>query len=376
MAQLNESVGADVPTPGRGPGQDPGPLRQGQGHRRAERDVGRRRGCSRSSRPPPTSRPRAASASCAPSSVSAAAPPRPSRQPVEQPPRRPRRPESRLADRSTLGRRCRELEAGGGPSRRARRPAGMAERRFAASARAAPSEQIAARRSRTASDDVGDRTRFRAASTDRASPSRADADSGRQQDQVVAVDDLVGHAGREVAGVAAGDAAQLGGLDEHHAAGERDAVGAGDVDGVALAEAARRRRRRRPGSRLVWRSTSARRAPSSTVTVPATWEAKAIHSLRAGSLRRWASNVVPTGSSAIAPASTAGRPALAMTVRTPDHEAIRAASSLRRHAAAPPPAAAAAGADGEQRVVAAHRRHELGVGVRRAGRRCTGRRGR
>ena len=62
--------------------------------------------------------------------------------------------------------------------------------------------------------------------------------------------------------------------------------------------------------------------------MPATWDAKAIHSLRADSLRRWASNVVPTGSSAIAPASTAARAALAMTVRTPDHDAIRAASSF------------------------------------------------
>ena len=43
--------------------------------------------------------------------------------------------------------------------------------------------------------------------------------------------------GGKLAGVAAGDLAQLGGLDEHHAAGERDPVGADDVDRVALAEA-------------------------------------------------------------------------------------------------------------------------------------------
>ena len=60
----------------------------------------------------------------------------------------------------------------------------------------------------------------------------------REQDEVVAVDDLVDHARREVAGVPAGHPAQLGGLDEHHAAGEGDPVGADDVDGVALAEAA------------------------------------------------------------------------------------------------------------------------------------------
>ena len=41
MAQLNESVGADVPIAGGGPGEDPGPLRQGQGDGRAERGLRR-----------------------------------------------------------------------------------------------------------------------------------------------------------------------------------------------------------------------------------------------------------------------------------------------------------------------------------------------
>ena len=43
----------------------------------------------------------------------------------------------------------------------------------------------------------------------------------------------------QVAGVAAGDAAQLSGLDEHHAAGEGDALGVGDVDRVPGTERAR-----------------------------------------------------------------------------------------------------------------------------------------
>ena len=70
------------------------------------------------------------------------------------------------------------------------------------------------------------------------------------------------------------------------------------------------------------------RAPSSTMIAPAVWAAKAIHSLRAVRLRRRASNRVPTGSPAAAAASTPERAALAITVGTPDHEAIRAASSL------------------------------------------------
>ena len=41
MAQLNETVGDDVPTLAEVAGEDRGPLRQGQGRRRAQRDVGR-----------------------------------------------------------------------------------------------------------------------------------------------------------------------------------------------------------------------------------------------------------------------------------------------------------------------------------------------
>ena len=51
MASLGEAVGEDVPTLRRGPRQDRGPLRQGQGHGRAQREHGRATACSRSSRP-------------------------------------------------------------------------------------------------------------------------------------------------------------------------------------------------------------------------------------------------------------------------------------------------------------------------------------
>ncbi len=59
MAQLNESIGCRRADVQGGRGEDPGPLHQGQGHLRARRDIRRVRGCSRSSRPPRTSRPRA-----------------------------------------------------------------------------------------------------------------------------------------------------------------------------------------------------------------------------------------------------------------------------------------------------------------------------
>ncbi|MEL0041437.1 MAG: hypothetical protein VW685_08970, partial [Ilumatobacter sp.] len=61
---------------------------------------------------------------------------------------------------------------------------------------------------------------------------------------------------------------------------------------------------------------------------PATSAANAIQSLRAGRRRSWASKVVPTADPWTASTSTESRAALAITVRTPDQEAIRAASSL------------------------------------------------
>ena len=100
------------------------------------------------------------------------------------------------------------------------------------------------------------------------------------------------------------------------------------------------------------------------MTDPATRAAKAIHSLRAASLRRWASKLVPTASSATAPASTPGRAALAITVRTPDHEAMRAASSLLAMPplprSLPPCARPGSRAAGRRRCT---RVDELGVGI-------------
>ena len=116
------------------------------------------------------------------------------------------------------------------------------------------------------------------------------------------------------------------------------------------------------------------RAPSSTMTDPATRAAKAIHSLRAGSLRRWASKRgARPASSATASASTPARAALAITVRTPDHDAIRAAASLLAMPPLPrslPPRAGPIAAAGRRRPPGRRARRR----GRRAGRPCTGRR--
>ena len=82
------------------------------------------------------------------------------------------------------------------------------------------------------------------------------------------------------------------------------------------------------GKSDVPRSTSARRAPSSTTTAPSTLVANPIHSLRAGRFRLLGRNVVPTASPRTASTSTLGRDACAMTARTPAHDAMRAADSF------------------------------------------------
>ncbi len=65
------------------------------------------------------------------------------------------------------------------------------------------------------------------------------------------------------------------------------------------------------------------------MTVPTAPTANAIHTLRAGSLPLRARTVVPTPATpATASASTPGRSAAAITVRTPDQVAILAAASL------------------------------------------------
>ena len=117
------------------------------------------------------------------------------------------------------------------------------------------------------------------------------------------------------------------------------------------------------GSRLVWRSTRARRAPSSTVTDPATREAKAIHSLRAAEL-------AAVGLEARADAVVGDGPAEhAGSRRAGDHRAHARPRGdagrlqLARHAAAAPAAAAAAGVDRQHRVVDTDPGDQLGVGV-------------
>ena len=113
MAQLNETVGDDVPTLNEVRGEDRGPLRQGQGGVRAQRDVGRVAGARgraghrqrRGAEPPRRS--------CAPSSASTAA-------------RRPRR-RSRASARHATGRGWRPagLTGSADPSARLRvRPSG------------------------------------------------------------------------------------------------------------------------------------------------------------------------------------------------------------------------------------------------------------
>ena len=71
-----------------------------------------------------------------------------------------------------------------------------------------------------------------------------------------------------------------------------------------------------------------------------------------------------------------GGAALAITVRTPDHEAMRAASSLLAMPPLPRPLPPRAGADRQQRVVGADRGRRARRRGRPAGRPCTARRGR
>ena len=202
------------------------------------------------------------------------------------------------------------------------------------------------------------------------------SDSAGQHDEVVAVDDLVGHARREVAGVAAGDLAQHGGLDEHHAPGERDAVGADDVDRVALAEASGDVD---DAGRQQARLALDERPPGAVVDGDRAGDAGgegdpqlARRRACAGGPRR----------SCRRRRRRRHRPSTPGAAGVGDHRAhARPRGDARRlqlagHAAAPPAAAAAAGADRQHRVVDGDPRDELGVGVRRAGRRCTARRGR
>ncbi len=115
----------------------------------------------------------------------------------------------------------------------------------------------------------------------------------------------------------------------------------------------------------------ARSAPASTSSVPSTSAAKAIHNLRAGNVRACASNVVPTGDSPASPdvpltarTNTFGAAARAITLRMPDHDAIRAAVSLLAMPPLPPPAPVAVGGDRQQRIVGRHPRTSRADGSR------------
>ena len=125
-----------------------------------------------------------------------------------------------------------------------------------------------------------------------------------------------------------GHLAQLRRLDEDHAPGERDPVGADDVDGVALAEAAGDvddAGGEQAGLALDQRPAG----PVVDGTVPGDAGGEGDPQLAGGERGRWASKRgARPASSATAPASTPGAAASAITVRTPDHDAIRAASSL------------------------------------------------
>ena len=150
----------------------------------------------------------------------------------------------------------------------------------------------------------------------------------RQDDEVVAVDDLVGHALGEVAGL----------LGRRRRPADRRRPGRGPWR--TPRRRGRRPRRRPPrgrcpsprrcpaGSSDRFASTSARRAPASTTTVPAEPTAKAIQSLRLARRLSRGWTTVPTASPATAPAMTPSRRASAMTARTPDQAAILAAVTL------------------------------------------------
>ena len=129
------------------------------------------------------------------------------------------------------------------------------------------------------------------------------------------------------------------------ALGEHLAVGAGDLDGVAGVEVALHARRRRPAAATCPARSSARRAPSSTTTVPVGADGEGDPQLAgrqppvAGLARRCRRPASP----ATASASTPARSAAAITARTPDHAAILAAASFDAMPAAAPDGAGAAG---------------------------------
>ena len=158
--------------------------------------------------------------------------------------------------------------------------------------------------------------------------------------EVVAVDDLVGHAVGQVGGAPAGPAAERGRAERARGPWRTPSPSGPAISTASLGveacpstvDDAGRAAARRP------RSTSARRAPSSTTT-----RARRRRRRRrsracgpAGGGRGAARPCRRPASPATASASTPGRSAAAMTARTPDHAAILAAASFEAMPAAPP----------------------------------------
>ena len=152
----------------------------------------------------------------------------------------------------------------------------------------------------------------------------------REHHEVVAVDGLVGHVGREVAACAGRPCAAGRGLGGRHPAGEDGAVASGDVERVALVELTDHLDARRPAAATSPRSTSglAGAVVDDEVARRSRWRTRS-RACGPAAAGRWPrTSCRRPATPATASASTSGRSARAMTARTPDHEAIRAAASL------------------------------------------------
>ncbi len=129
-------------------------------------------------------------------------------------------------------------------------------------------------------------------------------------------------------------------------------------------------RRTPAGSRLFGRSTSARRAPASTWSEPATSAAKAIQSLRADSVRSCADErradqcLRRSLDQHVRPGRAGDHATDARPRRDPR------CHQLARHPAAAPATPLVGGRDREQRVVDTDEGNELGRRSRSGGRRC------
>ena len=132
------------------------------------------------------------------------------------------------------------------------------------------------------------------------------------------MDDLVGHLGRQVGGAPARDRPQRVGRRTAPCRGRTPCRRCARTSTIALVERRRRTSTTPAGSSDVPRSSSARRAPSSTVTDPSTLAGEADPQLAGRQLAVVRANVVPTSrSSATASTSTSGRADAAITARTP-----------------------------------------------------------